>query len=73
MQKKNLEKKKKFQEIFSHGWTYTLLLLIKLKKVKKYAKVKNEEKVMPPQPRKNLQQRKQKISSGKYRMIFFIV
>ena len=56
--KKNLEKKKKFQEIFSHGWTYTLLLLIKLKKVKKFAKVRNEEKVMSPQPRKNLQQRK---------------
>ena len=36
----------------------TLLLLIKLKKVKKFAKVKNEEKVMSPQPRKNLQQRK---------------
>ena len=42
--KKNLEKKKKFQEIFSHGWTYTLLLLIKLKKSEKICQSKKWRK-----------------------------
>ena len=44
----------------------------KSEKIIKFCQSKNEEKVMSPQPRKNLQQRK-KISPGKYHMIFFIV